>query len=82
MKPRLDSAALTAEDYDIFLERWSEAYVPDNGVFFRKCQEADRRDAALMLFAQQLPDSDVIRLGYFDADVRVRMSPWVRWVDP
>lgn len=48
MNPRLQSASLTEEDYEIFLERWSNA---DNGVFFRSCRHADCRDADLTLEA-------------------------------
>lgn len=81
MTPRdvRDVIAWTLEDHDIWCRVTWDGHL-------RSLREVaitgDRRDAALMLFAQQLPDQDMIRLGYFDQDVRVRMSPWMRWVDP
>jgi hypothetical protein len=60
MKP-LQAAPLTEEDYEIFLERWSQS---DNGAQFRACRDADRRDAGLMLAAQEK------RLGHWGQIVR------------
>lgn len=67
MKPLLESAALTDEDYEIWYNidvRWSAQRPP-----CLRSHWADRRDAALMLFQLKLRDKLKPRGNY------------IRWMD-
>lgn len=75
MTTRLLPLLLTEDDYEIFLSRWSQT---DNGRFFRLCRNADRRDADLMLYAQQ--HKRVTWVG--PPVIEIRNSVAAYWADP